>query len=110
MTPPKGQIKRQADCHAVDSRKKRMNEFGFFLLFYSSRQKKTNSFVPFLGECTAHKSAYGFISPLSTCRGLRFQRRLQKQSVPIMCCLQAGDYILIYSLQKYTTPAAINGL
>ena len=37
----------------------------FFLLFYSSRQKKPNSFVRFLGESTARKSAYGFIWPLS---------------------------------------------
>ena len=41
--------------------KKRMNksDFFFFLLFYSSRQKR--KFVRFLGESTARKSAYGFI-------------------------------------------------
>ena len=57
---PKGQIKPKADRRAVDSTKKRMNEFVLFafLLFTA---KKPNSFVHFLGESTARQSAFGFI-------------------------------------------------
>ena len=56
----KGQIKPKADWRAVDSPKKRTNEFDFFdfLLFTA---KKPNSFVRFLGESTARQSAFGFI-------------------------------------------------
>ena len=53
----KGQIKPYADWRSVDSPKKQTNDF----FFYSSWQKKPNSFVHFLGESTARKSAYGFI-------------------------------------------------
>ena len=68
----KGQINLKEDWHTIDSPKKRMNEFVcFFLLFYSSWQKKTNSFVQFLGESTARKSAYGFIWPLSIQRQIK---------------------------------------
>jgi hypothetical protein len=58
FTNIKGQIKPKADWHAVDSPKKRTNDF---FLFYSSWQKQTNSFVRFLGESTVRKSAYSFI-------------------------------------------------
>ena len=56
----KGQIKPKADGRAVDSPKKRTNEFGLFafLLFTAN---KPNSFVRFLGESTVRQSAYGFI-------------------------------------------------
>ena len=55
-----GQIKPKADWRAVDSPKKRKNEF-----VYSCREKqkskKINSFVHSLGESAARKSAYGLI-------------------------------------------------
>ena len=35
-----------------------------FLPWKAKKQKKTNSFVPFLGESTARQSAYGSIWPL----------------------------------------------
>ena len=54
----KGQIKPKADWRAIDSPKKRTNEFVFFC---HEKQKKTNSFVRFLGQSTARQSAYGFI-------------------------------------------------
>ena len=57
---PKGQIKPKADRRAVDSTKKRTNEFGFFaFLFFTA--KKPNLLVRFLGESTVRKSAYSFI-------------------------------------------------
>ena len=56
----KGQIKPKADWRAVDSPKKRMNEFEFFAL-KSKKVNKTNSFVRFLGESMARQSAFGFI-------------------------------------------------
>ena len=57
---PKGQIKPKADWRAVDSPKKRTNEFVLFafLLFTAN---KTNSFVRFLGESMTRQSAFGFI-------------------------------------------------
>ena len=78
----KGQIKPKADWCAIDSPKKRRNEFGFFSMtvrkylkleilissfkcFQTVKQKTiANWFVQFLGESTAHKSAYSFIWPL----------------------------------------------
>ena len=56
----KGKIKPKADWRAVDSPKKQINEFVLFafLLFTTN---KTNSFVRFLGEYTAHQSPFGFI-------------------------------------------------
>ena len=45
---------------AVDSPKNRTNKFGFFAV----KSKKANSFLCFLAESTARKSAYGFIWPL----------------------------------------------
>ena len=50
---------------AVDSPKKRTNEFVLFAV-KSKKANKTNSFVRFLGESTAHQSAFGFIWPLAT--------------------------------------------
>ena len=66
----KGQIKPKADWRAIDSPKKRTNEFVFFAMtvrkylklvvsissfkyFRTVKQKKTNWFVRFLGESTA---------------------------------------------------------
>ena len=74
----KGQIKLKADWRAIDSPKKRTNEFGFFAMtvrnylkleisissfkfFRTVKQKKTNRFVQFLGESSARQSVYGFI-------------------------------------------------
>ena len=55
----KVQIKPKAGWRAVDSPKKRTNEFVFvaFLLFTA----EPNSFVCLLGESTARKSPFGFI-------------------------------------------------
>ena len=55
----KGQIKPKADWHAVDSPKKRANEFVLFafLLFTAN---KTNPFVRFLGESTLRQSCFWF--------------------------------------------------
>ena len=47
---------------AVDSPKKRINEFVLFAK-KSEKANKTNSFVRFLGESTAHQSAFGFLWP-----------------------------------------------
>ena len=62
----KGQIKPIADCRAVDSPKKRTNERIWFFAFLTFMAKKANSFVRFLGESTAWKSAYCFIWPLAS--------------------------------------------
>ena len=56
----KGQIKPKTDWRAVDSPKKRTNEFVLFAL-KSKKAKKTNLFFHFLGESMARKSAFGFI-------------------------------------------------
>ena len=56
----KGQIKPKADWRAVDSPKKQTNKFVFVTL--KSKKVKKNKFIcSFLGESTAHQSAYGFI-------------------------------------------------
>ena len=72
------QIKPKADWRAIDSPKKRTNEFGFFAMtvgkylkleilissfkyFRTVKQKKPNSFIRFLGESMARQSAFGFI-------------------------------------------------
>ena len=56
----KGQTKPKADWCAVDSPIKQTNEFVLFafLLFTAN---KLNLFVRFMGESTAHQSAFGFI-------------------------------------------------
>ena len=56
----KGQIKPKADWRAVDSPKKRKNEF-VFSCSEKQKSKKTNSFVHSLGESAARQSAYGLI-------------------------------------------------
>ena len=56
----KGQIKLKADWRAIDSPKKRTNEFILFAV-KSKKANKTNSFVRFLGESTARQSAFDFI-------------------------------------------------
>ena len=56
----KGQIKPKADWRAIDSPKKRTNEFVLFAV-KSKKANKTNSFLHFLGESTARQSAFGFI-------------------------------------------------
>ena len=71
----KGQIKLKADWCAIDSPKKRTNEFGFlpwqsgnfhfkFHVFLDSKAKEANTFVQFLGESTTRQSTYDFIWPL----------------------------------------------
>ena len=57
----KSQIKTKADLRAVDSPKKRMNEYDFFAVKSKKAKTKTNLFVRFLGESTVCQSAYGFI-------------------------------------------------
>ena len=58
----KGQIKPKADWGAVDSPKKRMNEFVLFAV-KSKKANKTNLFVCFFGENLrrANQAAFGFI-------------------------------------------------
>ena len=56
----KGQIKPKADWGAVDSPKKRMNEFVLFAV-KSKKANKKNSFIHFLCESMARQSAFGFI-------------------------------------------------
>ena len=53
----KGQLISKADWHAIDSPKKRTDEFVLFafLLFTAN---KSNSSVRFLGESTARQSAF----------------------------------------------------
>ena len=53
----KGQLILKADWRAIDSPKKRTDEFVLFafLLFTAN---KSNSFVHFLGESTAHQPAF----------------------------------------------------
>ena len=58
--PTKGQIKPKADWCAIDSPRKRTNEFVFCVFFCFSRQKTKNSIVWFLRESTARQSAFGF--------------------------------------------------
>ena len=55
----KGQLISKADWRAMDSPKKRTDEFVLFasLLFTAN---KSNSSVRFLGESTAHQSAFRF--------------------------------------------------
>ena len=56
----KGHLILKADWRAIDSPKKRMDEFVLFafLLFTSN---ESNSFVCFLGESTASHQLFGFI-------------------------------------------------
>ena len=75
----KGQIKPKADWCAVDSPIKRTNDFFFAFLLFTAI--KTNSFVRFLGESTAHKSAFGSIWPLSVMKmwsDLPFSKKTRK--------------------------------
>ena len=53
----RGQLISKADWHAIDSPKKRTDEFVLFafLLFTAN---KSNSSVRFLGESMAHQSAF----------------------------------------------------
>ena len=55
----KGQIKLKANCRAIDSPKKRTNEFVLFpfLLFMANMTKKICSFL-FLGESTARPNCF----------------------------------------------------
>ena len=57
---PKGQIIPKADWRAIDSPKKRTNEFVCFSV-KSKKAKKTNLFIRFLGESAVRQSAYGSI-------------------------------------------------
>ena len=61
--PAKGQLILKADWRAIDSPKKRTDEFVLFafLLFTAN---KSNSYIQFLGESMARQSAIGFIRPL----------------------------------------------
>ena len=65
VTTTKGQIKPKAHWRAVDSPKKRTNEFVLFafLLFTAN---KTNLFVRFLGESTVRPNCFRFYWPLHT--------------------------------------------
>ena len=56
----KGQIKPKADWGAVDSPKKRMNEFVLFAV-KSKKANKKKSFVRFWGESTVSQSVLDFI-------------------------------------------------
>ena len=53
----------KADWRAVDSPKKRTDEFDLFAV-KSKKANKTNSSFRFLGESMARQSVYGFIWPL----------------------------------------------
>ena len=59
----KDQLFRKAEWRAVDSPKKRTDEFDLFAV-KSKKANKTNSTVRFLVESMARQSAYGFIRPL----------------------------------------------
>ena len=61
----KGQLISKADWRAIDSPKKRTDEFVLFafLLFTAN---KSNSSVRFLGESTARQSAFRFYLTFST--------------------------------------------
>ena len=59
----KDRIKPKADWRAIDSPKKRTNEFDFFAV-KSKKAKNPNLLVHFLGEYMARQSAYSFIQPL----------------------------------------------
>ena len=56
----KGQLISKADWRAIDSPKKRTDEFVLFAV-KSKKANKSNSSVRFLGESTARQSAFGFI-------------------------------------------------
>ena len=61
----KGQLISKADWRAIDSPKKRKNEFVLFaFLFFTAN--KSNSSVRFLGESMVHQSASNLIWPLTT--------------------------------------------
>ena len=53
----KGQLILKADWHAIDSPKKRTDEFDLFGV-KSKKANKTNSSVRFLGESMAPQSAF----------------------------------------------------
>ena len=57
--PTKGQLISKADWRAIDSPKKRTDEFDFVAV-KSEKANKTNSFVHFLGESTAGQSCFWF--------------------------------------------------
>ena len=60
---PKGQLISKADQRAVDSPKKRKDEFDLFAV-KSKKANKTNSSVCFLGESMARQSAFEINWPL----------------------------------------------
>ena len=53
----KGQLISKADWQAIDSPKKRMDEFYLFAV-KSKKANKTNLSVPFLGESMTRQSAF----------------------------------------------------
>ena len=57
---PKGQIKPKADWRAVDSPKKRMNEFVLFAFCFSQKAKHIHFFV-FCENLLQAQTAFGFI-------------------------------------------------
>ena len=56
----KNRLISKADWRAIDSPKKRTNEFDLFAV-KSKKANKTNSSLPFLGESMARQSAFGFV-------------------------------------------------
>ena len=77
----KGQLISKADWRAIDSPKKRTDKFVLFafLLFTAN---KSNSSVRFLGESTAHQSAFRFYLTFSRCtaNGRRTHDRMAKNN------------------------------
>ena len=59
MVYTKGQIKPKADWRAVDSPKKRTNEFVLFAFLLFTANKSISS-VHFLGESTVRQAAFWF--------------------------------------------------
>ena len=64
FVPIKGQKKSKSNFPAIDSSKKRTNEF-VFLSWYTIQDRKTNSFVRFFEESMAEKFAFDFFWPLA---------------------------------------------
>ena len=74
----KGQFILKADWRAIDSPIKQTNEFVLFafLLFTAN---KSNSSVPFLGESTAHKTAFRFYLTFRHCLRQQFNLYTHKK-------------------------------
>ena len=105
FTNVKGQIKPKVGLACRRFCKKTNKQIWFDLFAVKSKKaNKTNSFVHFLGESTARKSAFGFIWPLAGKKTL-FLVHISNKSRSFLFChilysFKRGDFEF-YSVSRY---------